>query len=95
MLLAVDYSLSKPYQLVLVAPKALAELEPMLATLRRHFLPNAVLVGVTEAERERAGALIPLLRDKRAEQHATAYVCLDTVCLTPARSAAELQAQLP
>jgi uncharacterized protein len=85
MLLAVDYWLDTPKEIVIVAPKSRADAEPFLAQLRRVFVPNRVLVVVTSGQDLTAQAkLVPLVEGKLAQSgRATAYVCERWVCRLP------------
>jgi uncharacterized protein YyaL (SSP411 family) len=96
LLLAVDYHLDTPKEVVLVADAPGDELERMLAPLRSAFLPNRALVILPAAEgREKRSASVPWLRGKVAvEGRVTAYVCEDQVCELPTSDPAVLAAQL-
>ncbi len=85
MLLAIDFRLDTPKEVVIVAPTSRKEAEPLLARLRSTFVPNRVLTVAAEGEdiisRSR---LVPLLRGKVSrEGRATAYVCERRVCRLP------------
>jgi uncharacterized protein YyaL (SSP411 family) len=96
LLLAAEFRLDTPKQVVLVAPSSRAEAEPLLAKLRAAFVPNRVLVVATEGGDLAAQArLVPLLEGKSARAgRATAYVCERQVCERPTSDPAELAAQL-
>jgi uncharacterized protein YyaL (SSP411 family) len=85
MLLAVDYQLDAPKEIVIVSPGARAEAEPLLTELRRTFVPNRVLVVVSEGPALAAqAAIVPLLDGKTARGgKPTAYVCKRRVCALP------------
>jgi uncharacterized protein len=85
MLLALDFHLDTPKEVVIVTPRARREAEPLLARLRATFLPNRVLVVATEGEDLAAQArLVPLVEGKVARDgRATAYVCERRVCARP------------
>ncbi len=79
MLLAVDWWLDVPKEIVVVVPKSRAEAEPLLAKLRGTFVPNRVLVVATAGDRT-----TPLVEGKTALRgRATAYVCEKGVCKLP------------
>jgi hypothetical protein len=86
MLMALDFHLDHPKEIVIVEPAAggggVAEL---LAPLRRTFVPNRVVARVADGdEREALSALVPLARGRRAlGGRATAYVCRNRVCRLP------------
>jgi uncharacterized protein YyaL (SSP411 family) len=85
MLLAVDFRLDNPKEIVIVTPSDRQEAERFLAKLRRTFLPNRVLTVVSEGEELAAKAqLVPLVEGKvvRAGK-TTAYVCEERVCQLP------------
>lgn len=90
---ALDFYLSPPLEIALVAPSAD---DPLLHALRaeiwRRYLPNKVLVQQCAPEQE---ARLPLLRQRPLlGGRATAYVCEKSVCLQPTTSPDELAAQL-
>jgi len=85
MLLAADFLLDTPKQLVIVTPASRRDAEPFLERLRDTFLPNRILVVAAEGPDLAAQAeRIPLLEGKVArEGRATAYVCESNVCRLP------------
>ena len=100
MLLAADFQLDVAKEIVIVTPNSRNEAEPLLAPLRSTFLPNRVLVVVTQGdELARQTRLVPLLEGKIArDDKPTAYVCERRVCELPtsdpevfARQLAEVQ----
>ncbi|MGH6693048.1 MAG: thioredoxin domain-containing protein, partial [Gammaproteobacteria bacterium] len=81
-------------QIAIVGARA-ADSSALAAVVRRHYLPTAVLVPITGARQDALARLLPWtaalrMRDGRA----TAYVCRDFACQTPATSADALDAQL-
>ncbi len=97
MLLAVDFFLDTPKQVVIVAPRGNREdAAPLLEAFRRRFVPNRIVAFVSEGEPgERAARLAPLLAGKNAlGGRATAYVCENRVCARPTDDPAEFAAQL-
>ncbi len=85
LLLATDYHLDTPKEIVIVTPKSRAEAEPFLTQLGTTYLPNRILTVVTEGEDLAAHAqLVPLVASKVAQGgKATAYVCENKVCALP------------
>ena len=85
MLLAADFHLDTPREVVIVTPTAREEAEPFLARLRSTFLPNSVLAIAAEgADLAAQARLIPLLEGKVARDgRATAYVCERRICKLP------------
>jgi uncharacterized protein YyaL (SSP411 family) len=82
---AVDFSLDKPKEIVIVKPAADADAEPLLAKLRATFTPNRVLAIVSQgSDLARQQQVIPLLQFKVAiGGKVTAYVCEQQVCALP------------
>jgi uncharacterized protein YyaL (SSP411 family) len=82
-------------EIVIVHDGDRAKAEPLLAVLRRTFLPNRVLLVLSESD---AGALdsLPLLEGKRVtgESGATAYVCERGRCEQPTSDPAVFETQL-
>ncbi len=86
LLLAIDFHLDKPKEIVVVSPEGKRETaEPFLTELRRHFVPNRVLALVSEGkDQEILGAFVPLVTGKVAQQgKTTAYVCEKGICQFP------------
>ena len=85
MLLALDFRLGKPKEIVIVTKRDKAEAEPFLAELRDTFLPNRVLVVAVQGKDLKAQSeLVPLLEGKVARKgKATAYVCESGLCKLP------------
>ena len=97
MLLALDYLYDAPREIVIVAPAGKPQAaQPLLDRLRAVFLPNRALVVVCEEEEmQRAGKLMPLLRDKKADGgNAVAYLCENKSCRRPTSDPEEFQRQL-
>jgi uncharacterized protein YyaL (SSP411 family) len=84
LLLAVDYHLDTPKEIVIVTPKSRAEAEPFLAKLGTTFLPNRIVAVVPEEDLADQVKLVPLAESKIAQEgKATAYVCEQRVCELP------------
>ncbi len=66
MLLAVDFRLETPKEVVIVAPSVREEAESLLAPLRGAFVPNCVLAWGTQKEVAEQAALVPLVAGKTA-----------------------------
>ncbi len=85
MLLAVDFYLDTPKEVVIVTPGSRANADILLAQLRSTFLPNRILAVAGEGQDLNAQAkLVPLLENKIAQKgKPTAYVCERGVCELP------------
>ena len=96
MLLAVDFQLDTPKEIVLVVPAGRDDAAPFLAELRARFLPNRILTIVAEGEElERHARVVPLLDGKTARDgRATAYVCENYTCQMPVTDSRALLEQL-
>jgi len=98
MLLALDFLLDRPKQVVVVIPRGAGkdEAAPLLSAFRGRFVPNRVLSVVREGqEQEMVARIIPLVRGKVAVGgRATAYVCEERTCRTPTGNPAELLQQV-
>ena len=96
MLLAVDFHLDTPKEIVVVVPQGRQDAEPFLEELRGVFLPNRILAVVAEGdELEGHSALIPLLEGKVARNgRPTAYVCENRICELPTTDPAVFARQI-
>jgi uncharacterized protein YyaL (SSP411 family) len=85
MLLAMDFHLCTPKEVVIIATGSRASAEPLLAEFRSTFLPNRILAVVPEGDELADQArVIPLVEHKVAQKgKATAYVCERGVCELP------------
>jgi hypothetical protein len=85
MLLAVDFYLDSPLEIVILAPSSLSDAEPFLAQLRSSFVPNRVLtIGVEGPNLKHHAELVPLVEGKvTRDGKTTAYVCEVGVCRLP------------
>ena len=85
MLSALDFSLDRPKEIAIVKASPDDTVEPLLAQLRRHFLPNRVVSIVTQGdELATHQQVVPWLEAKRAiKGKVTAYVCEQHVCALP------------
>jgi len=84
MMLAYGFAISRPMEIVLAGPREDASMQSMLAVIRRHFLPNAVVMMAGEAPHP-----MPAIRGE-----ATAYVCENYACQLPTSDVATLEQQL-
>lgn len=95
MLLAVDFLLDVPKEIVIVTARSRAEAEPLLAEIREAFVPNRVLAVATEAAAEAAASVVPLLDSKIAiGGKPTAYVCEKQICALPTSDPGVLARQI-
>ena len=96
MLLAVDFHLDTPKEIVLVVPQTREEAQPLLDELRATFLPNRILAVVAEGdELDSHTALIPLLEGKVVrDSKPTAYVCENRICDLPTTDPAVFGTQI-
>ena len=96
MLLAVDFQLDTPKEIVLVVSAGRDDAAPFLAELRARFLPNRILTIVAEGEDlERHARVVPLLDGKTARDgRATAYVCENRICDLPTTDPAVFATQI-
>jgi hypothetical protein len=85
LLTALDFHLDRAKSIVIVQPAHGGDAAPLLAVLGRTFVPNQVLVVVSEGpSQKRLAALVPLVGDRIAQNdRTTAYVCEDRVCALP------------
>ncbi|HYS07979.1 MAG TPA: thioredoxin domain-containing protein [Myxococcales bacterium] len=90
MLLALDFLLSEPREVVLVRPPQMSD-ETLLDEVRKRFAPSQVLVRHEEG----APPATPLARDRPAKDgKATAYVCVKGACQLPVTEPLALAASL-
>ena len=96
MLVALDFSLQKPKQIVIAGKPGAADTKAMLRAVHERFLPTAIvlLADGGSAQAELANRL-PFLKDmKSKEGKATAYVCVNYACQLPTTDAEKLKKHL-
>ena len=92
-LCAVDFYLSSPTEIALVAPNR-RELQGFTQVIWREYLPNRV-IAMSSSPEEPGADLVPLLRDRRTiKGQATAFVCEHYACKTPVTDPMDLADQL-
>ena len=97
MLLALDFLLDTPKQVLIVAPQGNRQAaQQLLEQFSSTFLPNCILTVVCEGEElERAIAVVPLLKEKKAQGDlAVAYFCENRTCRRPTSDPEEFGRQL-
>ena len=88
MLLALDFYLDSPKEIVIVTPEGkIDEAEPFLHEFRNQFSPNRVLIVAAEGKDIKSHArFIPVARKKFALKGVTtAYVCEKGICELPTK----------
>jgi uncharacterized protein YyaL (SSP411 family) len=85
MLVALDYALSKPRQIVIAGKKDAAETKALLEEVRRHFSPKTVLFLADSAEGQKYfGEKNEAIRAMSSiEGKSAAYVCENFTCKAP------------
>ena len=82
-------------QIVIAGEPDASDTRALAAVVRRHYLPSAVVVPLTEAHRDALARLLPWTASLRLRDGcATAYVCREFACQMPATSPDELDNQL-
>ena len=82
-------------QIVIVGEPDAADTRALSNVVRRHYMPAAVLIPVSEAQREPLSRLLPWTSSLcRRDGRATVFVCRDFACQIPTTSVDELDAQL-
>jgi len=85
MLLAVDFYLDAPREIVIITPKSREQAEPFLSQLNKSFVPNRILTVLTPGDLQDSHAkLIPFVKHKvPIKGESAAYVCSKGVCKFP------------
>ena len=87
MLMALDYHLDAPKEIVIVFPKGRkGDVAPFWAQFRKRLLPNRILVVAAQGrDLDRHARVVPVAAGKKViNDRVTAYVCEKNVCLLPA-----------
>ena len=93
MLVALDFALSKPRQIVIAGKPGASDSEALLKALRERFIPVKTVVFVDDGPlKARLLPLLPFLESVvPIRGKATAYVCVDRVCRLPTSDVVEFE----
>ena len=93
MLVAFDYSLGKPRQIVIAGEKDKADTKKLLSEVRAHYLPSATLILADQGEGQKyLGEKLEAIRAmKKIDGKAAAYVCENFTCKAPVTDASALR----
>lgn len=90
MLVAYEFSLSKPKQIILVGDRSTPEARDMLRVLHERFLPDCIVLFVDEASRKALAGYLPAIETMIADHSGTtAYVCENYACKLPTADASK------
>jgi uncharacterized protein YyaL (SSP411 family) len=92
MLVALDYSLSKPRQIVIAGKKGAPETKALLKEVHRHFLPKTILLLADGGEGQKyLGEKNEAIRAMSlVEGKPAAYICENFTCKAPVTDAGQL-----
>ena len=90
---ALDFYLSKPKEIVVVAPTSGPAADEFVRAAWEPYLPNRVICCCV-GDCSDAQKMVPLLESRVPAPQPTAYVCEAYTCQTPAKTPAELTEQL-
>ena len=94
LLCALDFSISRPYEIALVGNPEEDDTRALLDTIYSRYLPNKVIAGRWPEEPD-SEISVPLLADRPMRSgKATAYVCEGYACQSPTTEPEELARQL-
>jgi uncharacterized protein YyaL (SSP411 family) len=68
--------------------------DALLAVIRQHYLPTALIVPIETAHRDHLGALLPWTAAMSASDEATIFICRDFACELPITNEADLKVGL-
>ncbi|MGI8436688.1 MAG: thioredoxin domain-containing protein [Chthoniobacterales bacterium] len=93
MLVALDWSRAKPKQIVIAGKPDAADTAAMLREVRRHFIPNKVLILADGGAGQKFfAAQVEFMKDiAPIDGNATAYVCENFICQLPVTDPEKLQ----
>jgi uncharacterized protein YyaL (SSP411 family) len=96
MLVAIDFHMDKPKQIVLAGNPAAPDTRAMLEAVYKGFLPNRVILAADLSVGQAfLAARLEFIRDiKPINGKATAYVCENHACQRPTSDISELAEQL-
>ncbi len=82
---ALDFSLSKPKQIIIAGQPEAADTQVLLRPVHQRYIPNKILMLADGGKgQEELGRWLPFIQSvKRKEGRATAYICENYVCKLP------------
>jgi len=84
MLVAYEFSISKPKQIVLVGERDAPDTRRLLAALHSRFVPHRIVLLVNAESRQALARYVPAIAEMTAiGGQATAYVCENYACKLP------------
>jgi len=90
MLVAYEFSLSKPKQIILVGDRSTAPAREMLGILHGRFVPDRIVLFVDGTSRQTLAGYLPVVETMTAaDGKTTAYVCENYTCKLPTADAAK------
>jgi len=92
MLVALEFSLARPLQIVIAGKPGAPDTEALLRELRAHFIPNKIMLLAEGGEGQQwLGEQLPFIKTTGpVEGRAAAYVCEDFTCRLPITDPTEL-----
>lgn len=96
MMVALDFSLSKPKQIVIAGKPDAADTRALLRAVHHHFLPNKIVLLADNARGQAfLGRHLAFIRAvEKRDGRATAFVCQDYVCQLPVTNPTDLIKQV-
>ena len=93
MLVALDFSLTKPKQIIIAGETGAADTRDLLNEVRRHYLPNTIvlLADGSAGQKYLAEKLEEVKAMKPIDGKAAAYVCENFTCKAPVTTVEELR----
>ncbi|MEO6870893.1 MAG: thioredoxin domain-containing protein [Chthoniobacterales bacterium] len=97
LLVALDFSLTKPRQIIVAGKSGGADTRALLAEMRRHYLPDTIVLLADGAEGQKyLGEKLDEIREmKPVDGKAAAYVCENFTCKAPVTSPEGLSKLVP
>lgn len=84
LLLGLDFALGPSFEIVVVGDSDSHETTSMINELRKHYLPNKVVLFKSTKNEEEISKIVEILKEyKMIENKPTAYVCQEFVCKKP------------
>ncbi len=96
-LVSLDFGIGPSHEIVIVGDPQSPDTEEMLAALRKHFIPNKVVIlkPSTQESPDISGLADYLKHHSSIDNKATAYICINYACKMPTTDIKEMLSQLP
>ncbi|MDI6766072.1 MAG: thioredoxin domain-containing protein [Bacteroidota bacterium] len=95
MLVALNWDITTPKEIIIVGEKLAVDTKTMLREVRKHFLPNKVILFVDDNSKPKLISYLPFIENMTMiDGKATVYICQNYACQLPTNDVAKVAEML-